>query len=450
MRRGGGRGPEDGTEADAKVEPESKAEAEARKASAEADKARTDADSAAFSAAFPKGSPKPREGKVEIEGKVGLVSDLIAHAMMRRAGEEIRNDLVALLDKDEHKILLVSSPDLIGSDWPLAAIAPQLAQHKSELEQTRNRLIDLIAVEFAVPEPELEIEPAAVEGDFNAMLVGAGVLGVGNAMQVSASVISSAAEIAALFQADYKINARDVSIGASPLLAAVAHFLIGRAKEVNVEGFSLLKRSRLFQDFTAAVDLRLQVRRLATELKASIVTPLDRRIEWEKEAYEAYSKALVAEKPVGEENLYLLRKRVLELHGAIGEAEDFAAERTGVAVAEGVLRNFDRFATGLLEPPKEGYPPLLAAAIHERLHSETDGYTHVLYAGVEAAGGETITRSTVARTSIRSIGGAQVSYLLWDVEEERLLAADSRPFLATAKLRPGSGFVGGIDAIRIA
>lgn len=432
--------------AEAKNKQEQQA-ATARKNAAEADKAKTEAESAAFAAAFPKGTAKPREGKVEIEGKVGLVGDLIAHSMTRRAAEEIRNDLLGLLDKDEDKVLLVSSPDLIGSDWPYMAIVEQLHQHKLELEQTKDRLTGLAGLKFAAEEMQGEVRPSLEEPAMVRSVVSGA--GVGKILQAGLSAVNSFAEIAALFRADYKINARDVSIGSSPLLAAVAHFLVGQAKEVNVEGFSLLKGSQLFQDFTAVANLRLEVQRLATELKESTVTPADRTAELEKEARKAYLEALTAEKPPGEAALGVLRDRMRELHCRLDATWDRAAERAEVAVAETVLKNFDSFATSLLKPPEEGYPPLIAAAIRERLHAP-QGYTHVLYAGTEAAGGETITRSTFLRTSMRSLGGAQVSYLLWSVKEERLLAADSKPFLATAKLRLGSGFIGGAEAIRLA
>ena len=438
------------TEAEAKRD---EAAATARKVAAEADKVAAEvgkAEADAFSSAFPKGTAKPLEGTLEIGDEVGLVGDLIAHSMMRRAGEEIRNQLRDLLSKEETRILLVSSPDLIGSDWPYMAIGEQLRQHRQELEQVKASLAPPPPDGMTPPpsEEESEEEPQAEMRTARGAIPFAVPAAASNAVQGVSSLVGGVAEVAALFRSDYEIAASKVSVGASPLLAAVAHFLIELVKEVNVEGFSLLKQSELFLEFTAAANLRLEVQRLAAGLKESRVTPADRRIEWAKEARASYVEALTAEKPPGYAELKPLRERMTGLQEKVStEADDVAPERARVGVAEAVVQRFDSFATSLLKPPEKGYPPLIAAAIRERLHHRTKGYTHVLYAGVDTAGGESVARRTFLKSSIRFIGGAQVTYLLWDVKEERLVAADTRPFLAATKMRLGSGFAGGAETV---
>jgi hypothetical protein len=387
------------------------AAAAARKASAEADKAEADAEAAAFATAFPKSTAAALEGKVEVAEKVGLVGDLVAHAMMRRAGEEIRNDIQRLLKKDETKILLVSSPDLVGDDWPYVAISEQIRQHKLELEQSR------VMLSF-VDELEADVEagPGPVTEQVQAfeLMDVVGAAGVaGKAVQVASSVAGGIAQLAALLRSDYKVAAREVSIGASPLLAGVAHFLVDKAKEVNVESFSLLDGSKLIQEFAATAELRTEVQRLVVGRKI-------------------WMEALQEEE--------------------LGVLDEVADNRADIAVAEAAVKRFDAFAEDLLKAPAKGetgYPPLIAAAIRERLHDAERGYTHVLYAGVEAAGGESVTRRSFLRPSIRFIGGAQVTYLFYDVREQRLAAADTRPFLASAKMRLSSGFVGGAEAVSL-
>ncbi|HEU5106555.1 MAG TPA: hypothetical protein VFU11_12025 [Solirubrobacterales bacterium] len=451
MRRGGGRGPDKGAgtkEAkEQSKEPEDKASAEARKVSAEADKAAVEAAKAATDARFPASKAKPLEGTVKADEKGSFVSDLIAHAMMRRAGEEIRNGLRPVLKKDGMRVLLVSSPDLIGSDWPYLAITSELQQERRELEDIRALLQSDVTV--VVEETRRELEAGPQEG--LRLLVAPGLMGaseISQAVQAASSIVGGVAEIAALFRADYEINAREISIDPTPLLAAVAHFLMDKVEEVNVEDFSLLKKSKLIQEFLAVARLRTEVQTLATEAKAERLAPADRRLEQAKAARAAYEDAVSDGADGNHANPKALFGRMSELEGMVARDDrDLASDRAEVAVAEAAVKRFDALSEKVLKvPDKEGYPPLIAAALREGLHTR-GGHTHVLYAGIDSTGGDSISRRSYFRSSMRYLGGAQVTYMLWDVQKEKLIGADTRPFMAQLDMRLGSGAVGGIQTV---
>lgn len=471
MRRGGGLAVEEGVlrqerEAEAKAkqaeENARKAAAEADKVAVEAEKTKAEAERAAFSAAFPASEAKAREGTIEIDAKAGFVSDLIAHERMRSAGEHIRDGIGHLLKKKGMRVLLVSSPDLVSSDWPLMAIRSELRRQRKELKRLRGQLR-----EEAPPAEVAERQKADAAGMPPRARGVAPLLAAGTALQAAESVVGGVAEIASLLRADYELHGRDVKIEPSPVLAAVARFLVGKVEQVNVEGFYLLKKSALIEELAVVYRLRVEVETLALAAKASKQVPADRRVEHAKEARAAYVKALAAGKPaegdkaakgaelardsnpVDAASLAPLLEHVKTLEEAVAKDDVALAEsRAQTAVAEATIKRFDTFLASIVKPPEDGkkYPPLIVAALRERLHAKK-GYTHVLYAGVDAAGGEAISRRGFFKSKMRFTGGANVTYMLWDVKRETLVAADTKPFLAEVKMNLGSGFDGGVKKV---
>lgn len=428
--------------------------ASALKGSAEAEKAATDAKSAADSAASPAPTTKAPEGKVEVGEKTGLVADLVAHAMIRRAAEQISNEIPKQVLKAESRVLLVSSPDLIGSDWPYMSISEQIEHHRAGLEAI---LPGLSAVDEADLAIELNQAPffgmeATIADGANLIEAPEGAFAALAAvpplapLQAVSSAIGGVADIVSMFRSDYGITARDVSIGATPLLAALARFLVPRVDEVNVDGFSLLKKSELFAKFNAAAKSRLDLQVAASRLKETKVAPFEQLTERAKEARTAYNSAVTAEHAPTKPVLTDMRKRAEKFEAELaGAAAGAAAARTQIGVAEAAVQRFDSFAGELLKAPEGGYPPIVAAAIRERLHADS-GYTHVIYAGVESAGGESISRRTIFKSSMRFMGGATATFLIWDVSEEKLVTSDTIPFLGEIKMRLGSGFKDGVES----
>ena len=408
-----------------------------RKERAEADKAEAEAAEAAVKAAgagFPTSTIKGPEGKVEADEKIGLISDLIAHELLGAAAERLARELKPKLEQSKAagkppRVLIVESADLIGSDWPYVAV-------KKSVESERDALGELVTAlggsedEEEVPTTELYARTALP------LTAATGLIGAG-------------LDLASLFRGDYEITSREVKIGAPPLLASIAARLIPIAEEVNVDGFSLLKGSAVFESFTTAQKLRLQLQRLALEAKEGQVVPADRKLVRAKETRAELNAALAKETKT--KGIEALEKQVAKLDEEVEQAVATAVEaRALVASAEAAIKRFEAFEATVTKAPESGYPPLVAAAIRERLHDSESGYTHVLFAALEGTGGETTTRRTFLGTKIRFLGGAHISFLLWDVEAAKLVDANSFSVLGEVKRKVGFFRTGaGIERISL-
>ena len=108
--------------------------------------------------------------------------------------------------------------------------------------------------------------------------------------------------------------------------------------------------------------------------------------------------------------------------------------------ADAAIVRFDQLATTLTTATPPAPAPLLAAALREGVHAdEAKAFTHVLFVGVESAGGETITKRSFWpwRNSARFVGGMQLSYLMLDVKEKKLVAGGTKPLLGHIKFTLG-------------
>lgn len=258
-----------------------------------------------------------------------------------------------------------------------------------------------------------------------------------------------------MFQSDYAIKARDVSIGTTPLIAAVVRELQGTVKTA-VSGFDIVRQSTVGTSFWEVWDKRGELERLRFLLNGE-VSPVDQQIEdlrgQLQQAGADYDKAVADGKDA--QAIATLSKRVDDLNSGLTQAEiDVAPRRALVALADAVIARFDAFTTAVTTV-KEGaaYPPLVAAGIHERLHDgATNPITYVLYVGVEAARGETITRRSLFKPSgtVSFLGGANVSYLLLKTNDGTTVAAGSEPLLAHLKYDLWNGEVKSVKEVDVA
>jgi hypothetical protein len=397
------------------------ATASARKAGAEADKAVVEA----AAARFPKSSSKGPEGTVEIGEGVGLVADLVAHAVLADAAAEVVADIGTSLSEGS-KVLLVDSPDIVASDWTYTAISEQVKSEKDALSAVKG---DLLTAGGEQIRPFFEGTRMA--------------LGVTGVIASIPGLVGAATDIASLFRADHSFSAREVKITSPALHAALVNRLLPKVRRVNIDKFGLLEESDLFAQFGETAALRLEVQKLATEVKQRSIVPADRKVvqaEAARKAYEAALQTKAADAP-SKDGLDGLKKLMDDLEEGVRDDNNrVVPARAAVAVAEEAIEHFDTFAAATLEAPSGGgYPPLVMAALREALHASD--YTHILYAGIEETAGETITRRTFLRTTVRFLGGGHVTYLLWDIADKRLVSANGFPVLAQAKM----GMVFGIS-----
>jgi hypothetical protein len=391
-----------------------KAKAEARKAIAEAQKA-------TLAAQLPESETKPLEGKVDVGAGVGLVAQLLAYKLLTPAAATIAEAVKQHVSGKATQVLIVEDRALVATDWPFGALREQLKSHRETLEDAELMLKRALGKE---PPPE---EPPPEEFLF--------VPAIGAAT----AFVGAAATLVGMFRTDYSIASRDVKIGTTPLVAAVARQLLSSKIRVTVDQFGLLdENSVIIKRFWRTRKTRVDLERLSLELKNKKVQPADRRVEdlraeW-KSAYAAYEKALgEATTPP---NLEELKNRASRLENELEQAETNAAPaRSLVAQAESAIAQFDAFATTVVTSTKEGtYPPIVAAALREALH-QSPQQMHVLYVAIEGSGGETVTRRSLFGRSgqVGFMGGAEVSYLLLETRRSKVIAAGTETLLGHLK-----------------
>ncbi len=432
------------------VAPDRKAAAEAAKLEAEAKKAAVDAEKAERDLKFPAPTSKPLEGKLEVADGTGLIADLLTHALVDEGARETAGEINEALGNCA-RVLLVSDPELALSDWSHGSVRLSLDAYGAAFLEARNALDEALGEPVVVR--ERDVVEVFGESAKLSLLGRPFAPAVGPAIAAASAIVGGVADVTAWFQADYSVKKRDVTVGETPLLSALAGRLASADRSIEVDGFSLLADSPLLESFAAAIKARNELEARSAAAKARIVDPVAREREIEsaarKENASAIAKALGGKKDDSQHEL--LSTRETELVDSLEELDaNGAAASAATATADAAITAFDKLATTLTAAGKNGaYPPLLAAALRERLHSKEDPHTYVLYAGLESVGGETIAkRSLFTGASIRYVGGAQLSYMLLDVKTNTVVAAKTRPLLATTKLSLRFGSRGRFTRIR--
>jgi len=412
--------------------------AEARRKIAEEKKA-------TLTAQLPSLDAKPLEGKVDVGSNVGLVAQLVAHLVLHEAANKITEKLKYKLSTSEShlrpSVLIVENRNLIATDWPYIKIHNQLCMMETALNNIKNMLekkVDKKPEEK--PDEKLNDSVYLKKGATFDFLPGLPI------------AIGAAASIIGMFRSDYSITGKDVKIGTTPLVAAVAHALIKENVPVSIDGFNI-NRSQLIEYFFKVRELRLQVEHLCLCLKMEKVQLADRilgdlRAEL-KEAMTAYYKHIFeipGSSREKENNNKENNNTVQNLKDKIEKCEkNTAPHRALIAAVESLITVFDGFAVAITSATTpDAYPPIVAAAIRERLHPnqlqvnaktevnaniemDTNTHTHVLFVDVEGSGGETITKKSYLHTigGAGFLGRAQISYLLLDVKSNAIVAANT-------------------------
>lgn len=385
-----------------------KAAADVRKAIADADKSEADA----FKAALPASDVKPVEGKVDVGEGSGLVGQAVAYLLLDQGAAEIAAEVRDKLT-DGDRVLIVDDRDLAGNDWAYQMVSRQLAKEDAALQAVSNAF-------------EALTQADGEQGQGRRQLLTAAVAAVG----AVSTILGAAAGIAGMFKSTYAISARAVTIGPTPLVAALAsHFTDGKA---TVDGFSL-RDSKIVEDFWAARDKRLEVAKKAVELRAKTLDPADQRIEGQRDALKN-ARAELDKAIAGGSANDALKQHVRDSERAVEESVNSVVdERALIELSAAAVDRFDAFATTVTTGER---PPLLAASVRERLHEGDPKYTHVLFAAAEGAGAETITRQrSFGNGEAGFLGGVELSYLLLKVETDAIEAAGTKPLLGHVKYK---------------
>jgi hypothetical protein len=261
-------------------------------------------------------------------------------------------------------------------------------------------------------------------------------------MTAAGSLVGSAAQLAGLFRSDYGISALATTIGATPLIAAVARELIGKDHATVVDGFSLVQGSVVLEDLRGAWRQRRQLEKLKIMEEQRIAADASKADDLRarlKDAATAYDKALAEDK--ADVDLTKLQEVLTRLRGDINSLEaSLQRPRTNIALATAVAARFDTFATSVAAvPPGGGYAPIISAALREQLHGQEPTVSHVLFLSVDTAGAETVTIRGLLRQRVRFVGGLHASYLLLGVTEKTVVAAGTAGAIRQVNYKLGSG-----------
>lgn len=374
-------------------------DAEAEKIRAELPKVKIEAEKAAEPELPSLPEIKAPEGSVTVADTSGLVGRLVGYRALDDAAQQLVAAVAAAEKKHEPprpapvRVLIVDSPDLLGSDWPYQLISGQL---KEEAGLVKAALGDL--------ETPTGPRPAETEaaGSNRGLMEIAALPGLA-AANLGSSAISAAVNLAGLLRTDYTVGGGESKLGSLPMTSAIARAVIHEGWKVVVDDFDLV-RSPLIASFWRAWDKRVE---------------LGQAIDAQRVPHPKKSSP-----PAGEEDI-----------------------QRRLAQAEDVAKGFDTFAAAVTAAPKSGYPPLIAAARRQNLHREGDGkpaINYVVYAAVEGGGFESIARKSFwwwTNKPMRYLGGAQVSYLVYDVEAGETIAADNLQFLRRTTLDLSDGGV---------
>lgn len=395
--------------------------------------------------ALPAVDTKPLEGDIKVGDGVGIISDRIAYSLVSRAADHVAS-LVEKKLKRHHggaRLLVVEDRDLVASDWAFEFASKELEASKQALGEAKAALaVALPAYVEEAPqstnEDETEFFVAPSGETLNLLAASAGPIGAG--LTLGEGLLGGAADLAAFFQSDYSLAAKEVKLGTTPLTASICSQLAEANFPVEVDRFARLDDTGVISEFEQALELRMGVKRLVSILKAQIVDPNTRKVEALEAELADTSKAMnehkeAAQRKKDEAKITGLRRRIADAENAGGAAAGV------VASAEALVQGFDALAEKLTTVPASGgLTPLATAAIRERLHGGVNGYTHVLYASVESSGGESIVRKSIWPwlNVMTFLGGAQLSYLLVDVSTNAIKAAGTDSLLGTVKLKLSS------------
>src|SRR5262249_44276453 len=160
---------------------------------------------------------------------------------------------------------------------PFIEIASTLPAHKQALEQAERDLGNALgiaptdAVDESAEDKEAE-EADGKDGGGPQYLLPTG-LAAGAVVTGASKAIGAAADLLGWMRADYSISKREVSVGETPLMAALASHLLERPEaegeklSVDLDGFGVIADSPLLVGFYEALGARARVKALAERLE---------------------------------------------------------------------------------------------------------------------------------------------------------------------------------------
>lgn len=393
-----------------------------------------------FAKGLPASELKPVSGSTTVNDGAGYSAEVVAYQTL---DDVVSNIGVIAREHHARHVLVVEDRALLDSTWPLRSV-------RAKLDELDNRLTQVAALVSGAPEPD---QPADEDGRRKiaplAPLLGAALPFVGGVVEAAPKLVGAVADLAGLLRTNYAVSSRTMTTEGTPVVAAVAFALKQANIEVSVDGFEaisstsplvadlqalLQKRDRLVADTlgrrSAAAAARAQLDRIEKD-RAATATQLIKNL-----AEGSASTAL-------EERVAALDRH---LEAGLAAAGELLAI---VALVDQTVTAVTAWTDALVATSPGGRAPLLAALAREALELGEDGPTHVLFVSLDSAGADIATPASQIQSTkkLSYSGGVQVSFMLYNVETRKVVAADVRGRvhqatydLKTGSLKIGAGF----------
>lgn len=357
---------------------------------------------------------KPGTSTVEQDAAAGVVSELVAYSLLNHAAGQIAEGVAAV---PPWRVLVVEDRALAATDWSYHSVTEQLSRLSAELKAASEK----VAEASAPARPAADAARHSAPGQEGLIAeAAAAVTAVVGAAQAVPAVVGAIADAVGYLRSDYSITGRAVTMKSTALVSAVARALRAQGVRSEVDGF------HTFPVATASLTAFSDFQHLQRDLTVSRLTFVQQKLlpataEVTKQtaalttAQAELAAARAAQPPdqVREKLAQAAVEEATELLTHAQQTQILAQQVTDLS--EAALTRATTFATAVTTPPAAGgLPPLAMAATLERLHSGGENaITHVLYVGVDVAGGETVIRKRFfGAPSLRYIGSCQVSAML--------------------------------------
>ncbi|WP_163509798.1 hypothetical protein [Fodinicola acaciae] len=386
---------------------------------------------------------KAGASEVEQDAAAGVVSELVSYSLLNHAAGQIAEGVATV---PPWRVLVVEDRALAATDWSYHAVTEQLSRLSAELKAASEKVAEASApAKEAAPGQEGLIAEAT-----------AAVTAVVGAAQAVPAVVGAIADAVGYLRSDYTITGRAVTMKSTALVSAVARALRAQGVRSEVDGF------HTFPAETAALTAFSEFQHLQRDLTASRLTFVQQKLvpataEVTRQTAEltqaqadlAAARAAQPPDQIREKQAQDAADEATEQLARARQAQTLAQQVADLA--EAALTRATTFATAVTTAPATGgLPPLALAATLERLHAGGENaITHVLYVGVDVAGGETVIRKRFfGAPTLRYIGSCQVSAMLVGNDGD-VAWARTMTLVGQLKFAPGKGKFGTPEMVEV-
>jgi hypothetical protein len=385
----------------------------------------------------PRPAAEPPEGRTGTGSNAGFVSELVGYHAVKRVAADITRGISTTVGLgNDVRILIVNRPDYAAGDIPYIEVTSQLSVFEVRCRKqvaTNKELADLAMQ--SEEKGEEEKPPASKTGTTRLAPLAAAppilpaISTAFTAIPAIAGLVGTAADIADLFRSDYTFRGHDISLKAEGLIAAVAGLLKSEKRYVYVYNFYSMDttgpQSKLMNMYAGMLACSSRLAQSRNRLLYFISKKTERLAELKLSLQKFPDGA-----PVGTE------QAVTDLIGEIKREAVWLDRATmEVLASDAIHAELGSFVKNITAA-NTGQPgsKLAQAVFREKVHDL--GITHLLYLGVLASGGESVTRKWLLGSgTVSYMGGAVVSYVLSRVEGE-VLASDTLPVLFSFEFDP--------------